>query len=87
MTYNLVMMIGFLIGYIIVNVICIIIGLVMIFCNLLVVMLILKKKCYWDNFLIFIFYLCIVDDFVGVLIFWNVIYNINGYRNFFECVF
>ncbi|XP_034334877.2 adenosine receptor A3 [Magallana gigas] len=80
-------MIGFSTGYIIVNVICTIIGLATILCNSLAAMLILKKKRHWDNSLTFILHLCIADDFAGVLILWNVIYNINGHRNFFECVF
>lgn len=80
-------MIGFSTGYIIVNVICTVIGLATILCNSLAAMLILKKKRHWDNSLTFILHLCIADDFAGVLILWNVIYNINGHRNFFECVF
>lgn len=87
LTYNSATMIVFSPGYIIVNVICTIIGLATILCNSLAAMLILKKKRHWDNSLTFILHLCIADDLAGVLIIWNVIYNINGHRNFFECVF
>ncbi|XP_062569005.1 adenosine receptor A3-like [Saccostrea cucullata] len=73
--------------YIIINVICTAIGVSTVFCNTLAAILILKKKRHWDNSLNFILHLCIADNLAGILILWNVIYNMNGHMNFFECLF
>lgn len=73
--------------YIVVNIVCTIIGLTTIVCNSLAVILILRKKRHWDNSLHFILHLCIADNLSGLLVTWNVIYNVNGHRIFYECLF
>lgn len=74
-------------AYVTINIVCTAIGLTTVFFNSLAAILILRKKRHWDNSLTFVLHLCLADDLAGIIIIWNVVYNFNYHRNFFECVF
>ena len=75
------------VGFIILNVSCVAIGVATIFLNVFVMRTILSKPRQWNITLTFLVNLAIADTLTGVFVIYNVVYNCLDYNVFLECAF